>query len=378
MRTLILFAFSNHSQLVNDLRTHLNAHGVAADSLNFVTFGMKCSSGRRPLSVFLLSGLLKIPKVRGLFYAKYRSRVLLRLARIYDIVDIHYLSSYYDKLVFELKEKGKRIKVTIWGSDFYRADSTRIEEMRKTFRVVDAIQVETEQVAEDFLQVFPECEGKIAIANFGIVQLGIIDALLEHDGKSILRRKLGIPQESIVLTCGTNGSEGHQHLEIIRHLAGLPGKIKNTLFLIFPMNYGGSREYISKVESELASLGLPYLLLKAFFPKEEFSKYVVAGDIVLSIQKSDSLSSAILEYIYANGILISGEWLPYQVLRNRGIEYMTVNMATLTETIAYAVEHLGTIQKQFENNRKSVSEFSSWHKAISRWVDIYRKLEMIA
>jgi hypothetical protein len=105
---------------------------------------------------------------------------------------------------------------------------------------------------------------------------------------------------------------------------------------------------------------------------------VVSGDIVISIQKSDSLSSTILEYLYANGILLAGEWLPYQVLRNRGIEYMTVSMETISETLAYAVENIESMKKQFENNSNSVSEFSSWNKAIPRWVDIYRKLERVS
>ena len=378
MRTLILYAFTNHNQLIHDLRINLNANGVAADSLNIVTFRMERSSGRRPVLVFCIALLMRIPKVRGLFIGRYRHGVLLNLAGRYDIIDIHFFSSYYDKLIVQLREQGKRIKITIWGSDFYRADSKRIEEMREIFKLVNSIQLETEQVAEDLLDVFSEFKGKIAIANFGNVQLGIIDALLENNGKSTLRKKLGIPRDSIVISCGTNGSEGHQHSEIIRHIDRLPAKIKEKLFLLFPMNYGGDREYISLIESKLKSLGLPYMLLEGFLPKEEFSKYVVLGDIVLSIQKSDSLSSAILEYLYANAILISGEWLPYQVLRNRGIEYMTVSMETITETIAYAVENIELIHKQFENNRNSVSEFSSWNKAIPRWVDIYRKLERIS
>ena len=378
MRALILYAFTNHNQLINDLRVNLNARGVAADSLNIVTFGMRSASGRRPLLVLFLSGLLKIPKVRGLFYARCRTRVLFSLSDKYDIVDIHYISPDYDKLVLKLKEVGKKIKITIWGSDFYRADSKRIGELREILRAAGTIQFETEQVAEDFLKVFSEFEGKVAIANFGNVQLGIIDRLLENDGKTETRKKLGIPRDSIVITCGTNGSEAHQHLEIIRHIKNLSPEVKEKLFLLFPMNYGGRTEYISQVESGLESMGIPYLLLTTFLPKEEFSKYVASGDIVISIQKSDSLSSTILEYLYANGILLAGEWLPYQVLRNRGIEYITVSMESIAENIAYAVENIESLKKQFENNSKSVSEFSSWNKAIPRWVDIYRRLERVS
>jgi glycosyltransferase involved in cell wall biosynthesis len=378
MRTLILYAFTNHNQLINDLRINLNASGVLADSLNIVTFRMKRATGRRPILVIFLSAFLQIPKLRGLFFAKYRTRVLLRVSNKYDIIDIHYLSSHYDNLVLKLKERGKKVKITIWGSDFYRADSKRISELRDIFRVVDTIQFETEQVAGDFLEVFSEFEGKIAIANFGIDQLGIIDHLLENEGKITNRNKFGIPRDSVVVTCGTNGSEAHQHLEIIRHIDRLPPKIKEKLFLLFPMNYGGKQEYISEVESKLKSMGLPYLLLTAFLPKEEFSRYVVSGDIVISIQKSDSLSSTILEYLYANGILLAGEWLPYQVLSNRGIGFITVSMETIGETIAYAVENIESLKKQFENNSNSVSEFSSWNKAIPRWVDIYRKLELVS
>ncbi len=374
-----MYAFTNHTQLIHDLTRNLNASGVAADALNIVTFKMlRYDDVRKPTWVSFLSMFMRIPGLRGFFLSRYRPRVLTILSRKYDIIDIHYFSSHYDEMVLILKDQGKRIKITIWGSDFYRADPERIEELREIFGKVDLIQLETEQVAGDFTEVFPEFKEKIGIANFGNVQLGIIDSFMEHEGKNGIRRQLGIPTDRIVLTCGTNGSEGHQHLEMIRHIDGLPAEIKEKLFLIFPMNYGGDREYISRIESELLALGLPHMLLKGFFPKEKFSKYVVSGDIVLTIQKSDSLSSAILEYLYANEILISGEWLPYQFLRNRGIDYLTVSMDTITETIAYAVENREAIQRKFKQNHNAISEFSSWSKAIPRWVELYRKLERVS
>lgn len=375
MRVLILYEFSNHDQIIDDLVRNLNAKELEADSLNIVTFNMKRYNGKvKPLWISLLSIISQLPKVRGIFFAWFRYSILLKLSSKYDIIDVHFFSPYFDKLILKLKEQGKKIKITIWGSDFYRASSERKEEQRKIYRIIDQIQFETKQVADDFINVFPECEGKTAIANFGIIQLEIIDKLLENDVFNAYKRKIGIPEGSVVITCGTSGNEAHQHRKIISHIEKIPQEIKDQLFLIIPMNYGGNNNYIKQIESKVRSLGIPYLLLTSFFSKEKFCEYVIASDIVITIQTSDSLSTAIQEHLYANGILISGEWLPYQILKDYGIEYKSVSMETLTDTIVDTVNNLKSINKRNANNRTIISEFSSWNNVINDWVKIYKLL----
>ena len=123
----------------------------------------------------LLSVIMVIPKLRGLLIKFFRYKFLLNLSVGYSIIDIHFFSPVYDRLIEEFKKRGKKVKITIWGSDFYRVDTTRLEQQRRIYQIVDIIQVETQQILKDFKAVYPEYEEKLRIAHFGISQFNIID-----------------------------------------------------------------------------------------------------------------------------------------------------------------------------------------------------------
>lgn len=184
MKVLIFFEYANHYQTIDNLCNHLNKRGVEATSFNIVYWRFqKGSLGQRAFWISLLSVLARLPGLRGLINNLFRYRALLILSENYDIVNIHFFSPRYDRLVRELGSRGKELMISIWGSDFYMADSIRREEQRSLFQTVGTVQVETGEIAGDFLKVYHELEDRIRIAHFGIVQLDVIDRLLESGGR---------------------------------------------------------------------------------------------------------------------------------------------------------------------------------------------------
>ncbi len=331
---------------------------------------------RATFSVKLLFLLSKIPKVRGLLTALFRDKVLLKLCDNYNIIDIHFFSPYYHRLIFELKDRKKKVKITIWGSDFYRVDSERREMQRKIYQIVDLIQIETPQIANDFIGVYPELEDKIRIAHFGITQFEVIDELksLINDNSS-LRKSIDIPENKIVITCGTNASPGQQHMQILESIKNLNAKHKKSIFLILPLTYGrASEKYVNNILKKVETLDVPYLIFNTFLSKRDTGILRVVSDVLISIQVTDALSSAIQEYMYSGNIIITGDWLPYNLLKDNGVFYITTSIEDLTETIKSTIDNIKTFKISCIDNKEILLRLSSWNEVIKKWESIYNNM----
>jgi hypothetical protein len=375
MNVLILYQFDIHGQLIKMLCDNLYKNGIKPDSFNVVTWRFSShDKKRKKLFLGLLAMLMIIPKVRGLLIKIFEKRVLITLSRKYDIVDIHFFSTIYDEFIDEIVKRGTKVKITIWGSDFYRTDKTRREEQRKIYDKVDIIQTETQQIGNDFLAVYPEFANKVRLAHFGIIQFDVVNELLQSGSSEIFKKEMGLPADKIIIACGTNGSEGHQHLLIFEIIERLAPSIKEKIFLLIPMTYGGRKPYIELVKQKADTLGLPYKLLSSLLSMTEIGKLRIVSDLAVTIQKTDALSSAIQEHVYAGGILIAGDWLPYQILRENGVFYLTASLDSITETISTTIENYKSVKNKCVGNNVKTAAISSWNAVIMDWVAIYNEL----
>jgi len=374
MKVLVLFEYANHYLTIDSLCDNLVRKGVEASSFNITYWRFRNGTGdRMPLWIRIASVLAKVPGIRGVITGWFRHRALLQLSGAYDIIDIHFFSRTYDRLISELKSRGKRIKITIWGSDFYKSDERRREQQGEIYQLVDAIQTETQQVKHDFTVIYPELAEHVRVAHFGI-QFDIIDGLLEKGNRDHYRALLGIPVDRTVLTLGTNGSQGHQHMKMLESIGNLSPAIRGKLFLIIPMNYGGIKLYIDNVRATAEKTGIPFMVLTSFLNLREMCKYRIASDITLTIQATDSLSSAIQEHIYTGEILIAGDWLPYRVLDDYGVYYLKTSLNSLEDVLAKTIANRGTYSEKCSRNRERISSFSAWDHVIGEWIEIYSEI----
>ena len=377
MSILILFENSTHHHTIDNLCNNLSKRGIIVSSFNVIYWRFKKWNGKTlPLWMILLSYLTVIPRLRGLINAFFRERAMERLAENYSIIDIHFFSPIYDRLIPVLRRRSKKIKITIWGSDLYRVDSKRREEQRIIYHMVDIIQIETMQIVADFLKYFPEFENKVRLAHFGIIQLEIIAKLLIKRDQTFYQRELKLPKDKIIVTCGTNGNEAHQHLKILESIDKLPAELKEKLFLIIPMTYGGSKAYIARVREKAESLGLRYKLTTSYLSLEDLCKYRIISDIIITIQVSDALASAIQEHIYTGDILIAGNWLPYGVFDDYGVFYLKTSIESLSDTIASTAENIDSLIDRCSGNDEQISQLSAWDNVINGWTDIYNEINI--
>lgn len=376
MKVLILYQFSNHTQTINSLCANLIKRGIKASSYNIVNWNysnMHSKKRKLWLSFFYILGF--IPFLNGLMLILFRYKTILKLADNYNIIDIHFFSPYYDKIIKKLKERGKKVKITVWGSDFYRVSKTRHEEQRKIYHIIDLIQIETSQIAEDFLKVFPEFEEKIRIAHFGLTQFEIMDEQLKKGSPDLYRKELKIPEDRIVITCGTNRSEGQQHLKIIESIERLSPEIKERLFLVFPLTYGGDKFYFKMIIKKINASGIPHKIISSFLPVNDLVKMILLSDILITIQVTDALSCTIQEYLYGGSIIITGDWLPYGILKDHGIFFLTTSLDKLSETLSETIQNFETLKKSCAGNKDKLTSLSSWNEAIKEWLAIYAELD---
>ena len=372
-KVLAFFQDANHYHTIDYLCKNLDKNGVKVASFNIATWRYR-GEIKIPLWIRIAILFAKVPKLRGLLSGILRSRIMLKIAESFEIVDIHFFSPIYDEIIEELYARRKKIKITIWGSDFYRVDNLRIKQQRALYQKVDIVQIETLQIANDFLRVFPELKNKVRLAHFGIVQFDIIDNLLQRGNSGFYRKMMKLPSDKIIIACGTNGSTGHQHHLILDALSELPARHRERLFLILPMTYGGTKGYIAEIRRKMDAMGMPGLILTSFLSLDELCKYRIVSDLLITIQKTDALASAIQEHLYAGGIIIAGDWLPYGTLSEMGVFYLTASLETLTDTISHTIDNHIDLKETNTGNKEILKGFSSWDSVICDWLMIYNEL----
>ncbi|SFC94405.1 glycosyltransferase family 1 protein [Butyrivibrio sp. YAB3001] len=271
-----------------------------------------------------------------------------------------------------LRSKCEKMNLCIGGSDFYKSSLTELEYKRKLIEVADRISGETDDIINDFLKVYPEKENSIEKVNYGVDVLRTIDCVDELK-VNIFKRVKTIPNDKIIITCGYNAGGSQQHGEMIRVLNMLNTEILDGLFLVFPMTYPENQnEYIEKIENELSQSRLNYKILRDFMDDDEMACLAKTTSIFLNVQKTDQLSSTMLEQMYAGSIVVTGRWLNYGMLRNNGFKFWEIeNIDDLAKVLPKIVYNLDKYSEDSKHNKKLVYEMSSWEKVSYKWLNLW-------
>lgn len=376
MKVLLLYQFGREDQHISMLFSHLNKNFIEADSLNIVNFEFLSKSKTKLPGIYrFLLPLLKIPKIRGVISDLFRKNIILSLAKKYQVVDIHFFSTFYDKIIPQMKALSMRIKVTVWGNDFYGLSAERTEQQRPLYGLVDCIQIATQKMSSDFLEKFPEYSSKIRFAHFGIQQFKLLKDLDNIEGLNNYRHEFEISSEQIIIACGYNGSKSQQHSIIIDSISKLPSYLKSGIFLLLQMTYGSTPKYIKDTKNQLERAGLSYKLITEYLTLEKVAKLRLLTDITINIQKTDAFSASIQESIFAGNVIIAGDWLPYNHFEDNGIYLVKTNIEGLTSKIKTCLDQFTSFKARCSYNREKINCFSSWGNSLKDWVSIYRELE---
>lgn len=303
------------------------------------------------------------------FHNKPQLKNILEKIPVYSVMQLLWIEPDWCYFYQLIRKKCQYLNLNVGGSDFYRASRGEREYKRKLIQVADAITAETPQTVKDFLDYYGlDAQEKMGLLPFGIQVLAYIDELRGIDQQSI-RKKFGLPGDKIIVTCGHNKIDHHQHLAIINAIQKLPIWIKEQMVCVFPMTYpNGLDEYVGEIRKAAEESGVDYLILEKHMEFREMAMYALVSDIMIHVQRTDQLSSTMLEEMYAGSVVIAGSWLPYQHLREKGIYFLEVNtVSDVTLLLEDVVEHLDEYKDKCAPNSTLVYANSSWNILSEKW-----------
>lgn len=315
-----------------------------------------------------------IPKIRGLFQIKSIANQINDL-RDYDICHIHYLLDFYGPVASQIVKKSKKLVISIYGSDFYRAKGWVKRFQYPIIKCADRITFVNQQTLEEFGNYFKEIDkNKLKVKEFGSTPL---DTLKKNKNisKEECKDFFNIPTNNVVVTCGYNASPFHQHIKMIKSINMVKHKLPANLLFLFPFTYIFNNTYFLEVKNLLDKSNLNYKIFTDFLSDEEVAKLRKASDVMINAQTTDQLSDSMLESLYAGNIVISGDWLPYNILEDKGIFMLKISsVEEIGEKLIYVMDNIERLRESFSGNGKIIGKILSWDNKIDEWIEMYLEI----
>ena len=104
----------------------------------------------------------------------------------------------------------------------------------------------------------------------------------------------------------------------------------------------------------------------------EMAEIATCTDILIHVQTTDQLSSAMLANMYCGTVVIAGSWLPYQDLIDKGIKFLQVDSINeVTNRLASTIDELDSKKREYTSNKEIILNMSTWKISSKKWNDAY-------
>lgn len=296
----------------------------------------------------------------------------------YDITHIHFFNKNFLFInVLHLKRTTKELIITFWGSDFYKRNKTQRNKMIPYLNFASKIIFSNPNMKGNFTDYYKNYYSKCHVLATGLDILSKIDLLGNKNlQKKDLKKALNIDPKKTVITIGYSSHTDNHQVEIIEHIAK---KIDNNklenLHFVFPLTYGDI-EYKQQIISTATNYKLDFTALTMPLSKEQIAKYRVVSNIMIHLRDTDQFSGSFQEYLYTNNVVITGKWLPYQFIVDKGIYLHSLNkLDDLSNTLEYILENLDNESVKSNGNKRIIAEISHWNVLVDKHIAIYNKGE---
>jgi hypothetical protein len=301
-----------------------------------------------------------------------RFKLEFRKMKRYDVVNIQFVNNFYKFFWSDIKKIADKIILSFWGSDFHRITEKERKNLIAILKEADFITFTSIGMAEEFKLYYSSSEisKKVRICRFGIESL---DSILQvsNNQKNNFRKKYKITQNEIIVAVGYSAVKARRHIEIMNALLTLNDELLKKCHFVFQMNYG-DMVYKNQVKLFLKSTNIKYIVLEDFMSYDEISEFRVETDVMLNLPDMDQFSASMQEILFAKNIVITGKWLPYNLLWNSGVFAVILeNFDDLSKTFKNTIEDIDTIRVKCKNNSQKIYEISSWETNTKKWIDLY-------
>ncbi|HBT51452.1 MAG TPA: hypothetical protein DEA49_04995 [Petrotoga sp.] len=313
--------------------------------------------------------LLKLLEIKKMA-KKIRARSVL-------MIHIHFLSPHY--FFYRKIFKNTKVIITFWGSDLYRVPKkSKINKFlqKQIIKKADIVTVAREKMIADFHKIFGFENKPIYVTRFPIAKdLKLIDSIKEQD-LQLFREKYGVKDNDFIITLGYSSDPGKNHEYMIDEIVKLNQKFKN-LFIIIPMTYGNSehREKIKKYcEENLQKNNIQYVILENYMDNQEVAILRKITDVMINVQNTDALSASMMETLFAENIVINGDWLNYDELLENGVYFETIpelKSGVLSSKVEYILNNYNTLKEKTKVNKEIIYRMNNLDDIIEDWLKVY-------
>lgn len=299
---------------------------------------------------------------------------LIKTIRSQNVIVILYVNPIWSFLIpFMI---GKKIILVFYGSDFYRAKFIGRISLKLLIWSSDAVVFTSDKMLNDVVRTigFQRKIGfqKYNVINFGNNILPHIAELKKDHSKKDIKISFGINPNKIVITLGYNGSKAHNHLKLIDTIRKLSQDILNRTHIMLPFNYSFSKSYNDEILSRLSSVNIGFTTKYGFLNPEEISKVRFCSDIFVNNIETDNMSASVLEYLFADNIVLMTSRVNYDEYAKLGYKFEQFD--DLNELYDLLLKSIVTY-KQPNNLLNKVDNYKySWEYCAINWINLLNGL----
>ncbi len=300
----------------------------------------------------------------------FRNKFVRKHTKVADILDIHFIEPHYSKYIPQLN---KKVICCLFGSDLFRTSTIQKEEQKSLFQACDRILLSKNMIPY-FEEHFPKYPHKYIFNQYGSDRIDLIYEMKKSVNRKELKSLQGIPKDKIVVTCGYNAKQQQQHIRALKSLSQLDEATREKLYLLFPLTYGDEDGYIDRLKIAVNQSGFQYKFVTNRLTEEGLAEMRIVSDITLNTQTTDALASSIKEAMVAGDVLLVGDWLPYEIYKELGIYFQTVQFDTISDQLNNVIADLEGYREKCKKNEKIICNFASWDVLIDQWIMGYYQL----
>jgi len=313
----------------------------------------------------------KLPKLR-IIQSIYGLRRIARKLPHYDIAHIHYHHYYFACFTPIIRKKAKRLFLTFYGGDFHEISRLWHWCNQKSVNLVDGVFAENEIMLQDIANSYKICNQKKEIGSLIFLMDNFVsfEPFLKNNTNVSAKKFWNI--EKGVIVCAYSGAIVMRHGVIIDSVNKVSSRLSNYK-VIFPMTYGnGVEKTKALVKEKLKKSLFDSLVLEDFLDKEKLQALRLAADIFINIPSRDQLASSMLEHLAAGSVVITGKWLPYGRLIEKGSYFISMETPyDLPRVLSQILDNLEDHRSKSEVNREIILNMMSWDSIKKNWYKYY-------
>ena len=316
----------------------------------------------------------KIPKIGYLIKLILLRKIYGVLAGKYDICHIHYNMKFYADIAEIINRIGKKLLISIWGSDFYKRNNKDRILQDIIYQLADWITFSQDITRNDFIKFYgKQYKNKTSVVCYGLRPLEQIKRLRNFN-KQDLKSLWKIPQESLIITVGSCATPNQNHQKIVDNLVLIQDKIKSNVLFLFPLTYGDPG-YKKRIVPILERSGLSIKVISDFLSNADVARLRLITDVMIILQDTDQLSGAMIEHLYAGSVVITGDWLPYETLASKGVFFIQINSINdIGSRVTEVIRALKELKVRTKVNRNILANIYLWEQVIPKWITFYKDL----